>query len=157
MTRERIDNLADARRLSESYHQVHAQKAHTDDNVGAAPVHGVAGTGMDGIEVELDALASTERNLAGLHDQLMEQMRSATVLTDKLQDGSGPVAVRMREAFLRRADVDGGVQKALREYMEELFDVRVVILQTLAGYQRVDDEATDLLSRQIDDFGSAVR
>jgi hypothetical protein len=157
MTRERIDNLTEAERLTDDYHRVRPHRVKTNDHVGATPVHAVAGTGMNGMEAQLDKLADTERQLAGLHFELEAQLRAATRLTDELNDGSGPIAVKMRKSFVRAADGDGGVQKALREYMLELIGVRQAILATLLSYERVDSEALDMLKHQIEDLNAEVR
>ncbi len=157
MTRERVDSRTEAKDLKDEYHEVRPHKVKTNDHIGAAPVHGVAGTGMDGMEAQLDMLARTEGQLAGLHNDLMAQLEDARKLTDELKDGSGPIAAKMRRTFLQLADDDGGVQTALRGYISELFGVRVAILQTLDSYRWVDQEAVNVLNRQVEEFNAEVR
>jgi hypothetical protein len=157
MTRERIDSLTEAKHLADKYHEVRPQDVKTNGHVGAAPVHAVTGTGMDGMQAQLQLLADTEKSLAGLHSELVGQLRAATALTEDLKDGTGPIATKMRRSFVQLADNEGGVQSALSGYMLELFGVRDAILQTLASYRWSDDEAVDKLNRQIDDLNAEVR
>jgi hypothetical protein len=157
MTRERVDSRAEAEDLKDKYHEVRPHKVKTNDHIGAAPVHGVTGTGMDGMEAQLDALLTTEGRLAGLQNDLMAQLHDAEKLTDELKDGSGPIAVKMRRTFLQLADNDGGVQAALRGYINELFGVRLAIVGTLHSYRRVDEEAVNVLNRQVEEFNAEVR
>lgn len=156
MTAERIDNVAEAEKLAKKYKPVHVENVHPDDHVGPRPVHEVSATGMNGVQVDLNKLADTEKSLAGLHDQLVRQLETATRLAGPLKDGSSPVTGPMRRAFLERADTDGGVQKVLRDYLSELARVRVAILQTLATYEAMDSGAADLLNSQIDDLNLEV-
>lgn len=156
MTAERIDSVAEAEKLAKKYRPEQVKNVHPDDHVGPRPVHQVAATGMDGVQVDLTKLANTEKSLAGLHDQLVRQLETATRLTGPLKDGSSPVTGPMRQAFLLRADTEGGVQKVLRDYLSELARVRVAILQTLATYEAMDDGAADLLNAQITDLNLEV-
>lgn len=148
MAGDRIDNLTEAKRL---------QREHREEDVayflpGVASFgnvqHGVAGVGMDGIEADFATLRQAERDLAGLHDDLVAHLRDAAELTGPLGDGSSPVTGPMRKAFLDRADLEGGVQTALLDYMEELIAVRTAILQTLATYEGVETDTVDKLQRQ---------
>jgi hypothetical protein len=104
---------------------------------------------MDGIDVDLDALRQAERDLAALHDDLMQHLRDAGELTGPLGDGGGPVTLRMGKAFKRRADVEGGVQSALVDYLGELTGVRFAILNTLAGYDAVNSDMAARFNRQV--------
>ena len=151
MAGERIDSAGEARHLQHKYHQAHTHHA-THYEAGAAPVHGVSGTGMDGVQVDLAKLAEAEGKLAGLHETLMAHLRDATRLTDDLQDGTSPVAGPMREAFFDRAGTEVGVQAFLQGYLDELFNVRGAILQTLAGYRSVDESAVAMLHEQTADL-----
>jgi len=111
-------------------------------------VYGVVGTGMPGgIEADLDELRVAEQELARLQEGLMEHLRAANALTEPMQDGTGPVTTHMRRAFLDRADIDGGVQAALSDYLTELLVVRGNILDAIAGYQGVDEEAMAQLNQ----------
>lgn len=145
MAGDRIDNLTEAKRLKDEY------KGHDSAFViesltpyGNA-THGVSGVGMDGIDADFDTLRQAERDLAGLHDDLLAHLRDAAELTGPLGDGTSPVTGPMRKAFLDRADLEGGVQTALLDYLEELIGVRTAILQTLATYQGVEDDMVDRL------------
>jgi hypothetical protein len=157
MTRERVDSRAEAEDLKDEYHKVRPHKVKTNDHIGAAPVHGVTGTGMDGMEAQLDALVATEARLASIYEQLDVQRQRAAALTDDLKDGSGPIAAKMRQSFLQLADNEGGVQTALTGYAKELLGVRSAILNTLYSYRWVDEEAVNVLNRQVEEFNAEVR
>jgi hypothetical protein len=79
----------------------------------------------------------------------VDHLKAAQHLMGPLGDGGGPVTGPMRKAFLARADVDGGVQAALLDYLEEMVAVRVAILNTLSTYEGVDGETTNRLARQM--------
>jgi hypothetical protein len=147
MAGDRIDNLTEAKRL---------QKEHREQDViqflpGVASFgnvqHGVTGMGLDGIEADFATLRQAEGDLARLHDDLLAHLRDAADLTGPLGDGTSPVTGPMRKAFLDRADLEGGVQTALLDYMEELISVRLAILQTLATYEGVENDTVDQLRR----------
>ncbi|GAB3433731.1 hypothetical protein [Actinophytocola sediminis] len=149
MVRERVDSFTEAK---ERYHEHRPQAVayvSPDIRAGAAPTHSAAGTGMDGIAVDVDALVRAERELADLHDDLFAQLREAGTLTGPLGDGAGPVATHLRQAFLDRADLDGGVQAVLVDYLEELVTVRSAILATLGAYQGVDNDLAARLNRHL--------
>lgn len=149
MAGERIDNLTEAKRLSGEYRD--ELVAYWVPDVKRLPdvQHGVTGVGMDGIDADFATLRQAERELAGLHDDLMAHLRDAADLTGPLDDGTSPVTGPMRKAFRDRADLEGGVQTALLDYMEELIAVRVAILQTLATYEGVENETVGELNRQL--------
>lgn len=150
MARERVDSFQEAKELYREHRPRSVESYFSPDiRAGAMSSHGAVGTGMDGIAVDLDDLVRAERELAELHDDLFAQLRAATALDGPLGDGAGPVALHMRRAFLDRADLEGGVQAALVDYIEELFTVRSAILQTLAAYQGVDGELAARLNRQM--------
>lgn len=147
MARERIDDLADAKRLKHE-HKPEDEAFVLSDVVGLPAVaHGVGGVGMDGIEVDFAALQQAERQLAGLHDELVKHLNDADELTGPLGDGSSPVTVSMRKAFRVRADMEGGVKRALLDYMEELIAVRTAIVQTLDTYTGVEGDTVEDLRR----------
>jgi len=148
VTRERIDNAGEARHLLKEHPLNRPTNVRPDDSVGAAPVHAVGATGMNGVEVDLTMLSQTEKELAGLHDELVGQLADAGRLTTPLSDGSSPVTGPMRTAFLQRADADGGVQATLRDYLLQLLKVRQAILETLRGYAAIDTEAIARLTDQ---------
>jgi hypothetical protein len=150
MARERIDHLTEAKRLQRE-HRPHEDVAYLSPNITVGPgvEHGVTGVGMDGIEVDLGALRQAERDLAGLHDDLLGHLRAAQDLTGPLGDGGGPVTGPMRRAFMSRANVEEGVQAALVDYLEEMIEVRSAILSTLATYEGVDGETANRLARQM--------
>ncbi len=152
MAGERIDNLTEAKRLRGEYRE--ELVGHRADPAPGIPVlpnvqHGVTGVGMDGIEADFATLRQAERDLAALHDDLLAHLRDAADLTGPLGDGTSPVTRAMRKAFRDRADLEGGVQTALLDYMEELIGVRVAILQTLATYEGVENETVGQLRRQL--------
>jgi hypothetical protein len=148
---ERIDSVADAEKLAKEYKPVHVKNVNPDNHVGPQQVYQVSATGMDGVQVDLTKLVDTEKSLAGLYDQLARHLETAIRLAGPLKDGSSPVTGPMRQAFLERADTEGGVQKVLRDYLSELAKVRVAILQTLASYDAMDSGAAEMLSSQIAD------
>ncbi len=156
MAGERIDSLTEAKRLARE-HRVH-DVAHfmPDIKVGDRPEHGVTGTGMDGIEVDFEELRQAERDLAALHDGLVTHLRDAVELAGPLGDGSSPVTGPMRKAFKDRADLEGGVQATLLDYIGELISVRAAILETLNAYDATDDDALTLLNQQAADLEGEV-
>lgn len=154
MAGKRIDDLSDAKKLARDYDDKDTFHGSAGAVVGSfhtgpAPAYGVTGQGMpDGVEADLDELRAAEAELARLQDGLLEHLRMANELTEPLKDGSSPVTKPMRKAFFDRANIDSGVQAALVDYMEELMVVRANILDAVAGYQGVDDDAVAQLNRQ---------
>lgn len=148
MAGERIDSLSEAQRLRSEHRVVDVAHVVPDIDARQAAQHSVTGTGMDGIEADFAELRSAEKRLADLSDELLDQLREAQELTGPLGDGGGPVTGPMRRAFGERADMEGGVQAALADYLEELLAVRGAILATLDTYGAVDDEAANRLNRQ---------
>lgn len=157
MAGERIDSLTEAKRLAREHRMQDMAYLMPDIKVGGRPEHGVAGTGMDGIEVDLDELRQAERDLAALHDGLVTHLRDAVELAGPLGDGSSPVTGPMRKAFLDRADVEGGVQATLLDYITELISVRAAIIETLNAYDAADGESLELLNQQVADLNGEVR
>lgn len=152
--RERIDNLSDARRLRDDYQRPRAERVAPDDHVGPRSSHAVAGTDMNGIEADLNMLAEAERELAVLCDKLLQQHSVASALKEDPGDGHSPISHHMRRAFFDRADLSsGGVEGVLEDYLHELFDVRIGLLDTLASYRGVDEFATAELNRQMTALG----
>lgn len=149
MARERVDSFSEAKERYGEHRPQSVAYFVPDIRAGAAPTHGAAGTGMDGIAVDLDALVRAERELAELHEDLFAQLRDADSLSGPLGDGGGPVANHLRRAFLDRADVEGGVKAALLEYIEELLVVRTAMMQTLGAYQGVDNDLASRLNQQM--------
>lgn len=149
MAGERIDNLTEAKRLQRDHRESDVAYFLPDVKAGPAVQHGVTGTGMDGIDVDFAALRQAEQELATLHDDLIQHLRDASELTGPLGDGASPVTVPMGKAFKSRADVDGGVQAALVDYLEELVGVRVAILSTLAEYEGVNNDMAARFNRQV--------
>ena len=76
-------------------------------------------------------------------------MNDAATLAGPLKDGHSPVAKHMQRAFFERADLDGGLQQALREYMRELFSIRGALLATAQTYQSLDSGVVARLNRQM--------
>lgn len=151
MARERVDSFGEAKERYRDEHRPRAVAHYAPDiRAGAMPAHGVAGTGMDGIVVDPDALLRAERELTELHDDLFAQLQEAESLTGPLGDGSGPVSDHLRRAFLDRAELEeGGVRAALADYLEELLTVRSAIVQTLGAYQGVDNDLATRLNQQM--------
>jgi hypothetical protein len=149
MGRERIDNMTEAKHLRREYREEDVAYVVPDITGVQGGRHAVAGVGMDGIEVDFEALRQAERDLAALHDDLMSHLNEAADLTGPLTDGSSPVATPMRLAFRTRADNEGGVQTTLQQYMSELISVRIAILDTLAGYEGIEDDTVGKLQRQL--------
>ena len=111
--------------------------------------HGAAGTNMDGIATDFEELRQAERNLADLHDDLIAHLQAANDLSGPLNDGTSPVTGPMRKLFKDRADMEGGVQTALLDYMNELIAVRTAIFATLDTYRGVDEESVQRLQQHM--------
>ena len=149
MAGDRIDSLTEAKQL---------QKEHREEIVAtflpqvaalANIRHGVTGVTMDGIDVDFATLRDAEKELSARYDDLLGHLRDAAELTTPFGDGTSPVTGPMRRAFRDRADMEGGVQNALLEYLEEVLSVRLAILQTLATYEGVETYTVDQLNRQL--------
>lgn len=149
MAGDRIDNLTEAKRLQREHREQLVATFLPEVTALANVQHGVAGMGMDGVEADFTTLRQAERDLASLHDDLVAHLRDAGELTGPLGDGTSPVTGPMRKAFRDRADLEGGVQTALLDYLEELISVRLAILQTLATYEGVENDTVDRLHRQL--------
>jgi hypothetical protein len=147
MAGDRIDNLTEAKRLQKEHKEQHVIEALPDVTSFGNLRHGVSGVGIDGIEADFDTLRQVESDLARLHDDLLAHLRDAAELTGPLGDGTSPVTGPMRKAFLDRADLEGGVQTTLLDYMEELIDVRFAIVQTLATYEGVENDTVEQLQK----------
>jgi hypothetical protein len=156
MAGERIDSLTEARRLAREHRMHDVAHVTPDIKAGGRPEYGVTGTGLDGIEVDLNELRHAESELAALHDGLLVHLRDAVELAGPLGDGSSPVTGPMRRAFKDRADLEGGVQAALLDYIGELISVRAAILETLNAYDATDDDALTLLNQQAADLEREV-
>lgn len=149
MGRERIDNLTEAKRLQDRYQEHDVAYILAEITAVQPAQHSVDGVAMDGIEADFATLRQSERDLAGLHDELVAHLKDAADLAGPLGDGTSPVTGPMRRAFRDRADMEGGVQTALLDYLEELIGVRLAILQTLATYEGVENDTVDRLRRQL--------
>lgn len=149
MGRERIDNLTEAKHLRHEYREQDVIYAVPEISGVSGGRHRVDAVGMDGIQADFESLRQAERDLAEAHDDLVKLMVKASDLTGPLTDGNSPVTGPMRTAFHSRADAEGGVQAALTQYIHELVEVRVGILETLATYEGVENEAVGRLQRQI--------
>jgi hypothetical protein len=151
MTRERIEDFGDVKDLKRDpdFDRVRPKKVNANEHVGPRPIHAITGTGMNGVEVDLNHLSRVDRQLADLHDDLVAYKHEATVLTGPLRDGNSPIVGHMRRAFFERADLDGGLQGILDEYFNELIRVRVAIQATLQSYQALDGDAAARLQRQM--------
>ncbi|GLZ38331.1 hypothetical protein [Actinokineospora sp. NBRC 105648] len=144
----RVRNMQQAEAMRHDRGRVEQVAVVLPEVTAAAPGdHRVTGTGMDGVEADYAALAAADRELAALYDDLVGQLRRAQELADPLQGGLGPVAAPMARAFLDRADTEGGVRAALVDYIEELYEVRMTIRDTLNAYRAVDQQAESDLRR----------
>jgi hypothetical protein len=107
---------------------------------GAAGVVGDDSGG--GIELDLDELAEAQHAIDTKYDELSSYLRLAEELSGPLSDGKGPVTGPMRAAFgLRGGEDSGGVQAALRSYLDELDGLRAAIRQVAASHQSQDEQA----------------
>jgi hypothetical protein len=149
MGRERIDNLTEAKHLRHEYREQDVAYVVPEITGVSGGKHRVDAVGMDGIQTDFAALRQAERELAQLHDDLVSHMTEAADLTGPLGDGTSPVTGPMRTAFHSRADHEGGVQATLQQYMSELIAVRIGILETLATYEGVENDAVGKLQRQM--------
>lgn len=150
MAGKRVDSFTEAKELYRDQDKPRNEAFFgADIKVGGVPQHGAAGTNMDGIATNFDELVRTEQQLADLHDDLVGHLREAAELAGPLDDGSSPVTGPMRKAFKDRADMEGGVQTALLDYMNELVAVRAAIFQTLETYRGIDQESVDRLQQHM--------
>jgi hypothetical protein len=148
MARERIDSRADARETLGKYREEAVMYVAPETRAGPKGAFGVAGAGMDGIEVDLNALYDAERDLRELQKKLRDHLEKAADLRDNLHDGKTLVARHMRQAFLDRVDAEGGVEGALEDYIDEVDEVRMRIRETLAAYEDLDTEAAARIRSQ---------
>ena len=148
MGRERIDNLTEAKHLRHEYREHDVAHVVPEITGVGGGEHRVDAVGMDGIQADFAALRQAESELARLHDELVSHLTEATDLTGPLGDGTSPVTGPMRAAFHSRADDEGGVQAALRQYISELMAVRIGIRDTLSTYEDADTDAASTLRAQ---------
>jgi hypothetical protein len=141
MGRHRVDSLAEAKELSHDQHAVRPHRPGPDIHAGHAQQHGATGQNVDGITADFQRLTELYGQLQSLRDRLVQQRAAAAELTTPFEDGTSPVTGPMRKAFHQRADVDGGVQGALDQYIGELDAVRTAIVNTLQTYQGVEGDA----------------
>ena len=147
MSGERIKNTGDAKELLGKYH---VRKAgHSDVKVHAAPKsdHSIAGTGMDGFEIDRDEMLRAQGQLSELREQLQTHLRTAQDLGHPLPDGTSKVAHTMRRAYRDRASLERGVQGVLLAYLAELDAVQRAIQASLQTYDDLDAAAASGVSR----------
>jgi hypothetical protein len=140
MGRHRVDSYTEAKELSHDQHRVRPHKPGPHIHAGHAQQHGAAGQNMDGIAADMQRLDELRANLDGLIARLQKHREAAVHLTAPLEDGTSPVTGPMRKAFHQRADVDGGVQGALDQYIAELDAVRTAIVNTQHTYEGVESD-----------------
>ena len=147
MSGERIRNTGDAKELLGKYHV--AKAGHSDVTVHAGPKtsYAISGTGMDGFEIDPDAMIEARGKLDELQRQLETHLTTAQDLAAPLPDGTSRVADKMREAYLDRASLEHGVQGILRDYLAELGAVQAAIQATLQMYDDLDSATADGVSR----------
>jgi hypothetical protein len=151
MARERIDSRAEAREAREKYHEEAVMYLAPRTHAGPKGTFGVAGTGMDGIEVDPQALIAADRELDRLHRRLLDHLRDADKLADQLHDGKTLVSRHMRRKFLDKVEAEGGLKAALEDYLDELKDVQIRVRESLAAYQDLDtDGAARIRSQGVD-------
>ncbi|WP_447003209.1 hypothetical protein ACRAKI_26420 [Saccharothrix isguenensis] len=149
----RVRGVEDARRMREELRdERHGSRAVTPviappTGAGAA---GVVAEGGDRIEVDLDEFTRAESRLAELHGTLSELLgRAGGELGQPLGDGRGPVARHMRQAFgLRAGELGGGVQAALRSYLDELDALRDALHRVGATHRAEDEQVAEGLGRR---------
>jgi hypothetical protein len=143
----RVRGVEDARRMREELRdERHGPEAAAVPSVApptGAGAAGVVAEGGDLIEMDLSEFATAEGRLAELHGTLSRLLGLAGgELAQPLGDGKGPVAKHMRRAFgLRAGDVGGGVQVALRSYLDELEVLRDALHQVRRTQQAEDAQA----------------
>lgn len=99
----------------------------------------IVAAGADRIELDPLVLNTVESELARLHDELTRCLALTQELGGELQDGKSPVTQPMRKAFgLRAGAGPGGVQAALREYLDELAGLREAIRRVRSAHQEND-------------------
>jgi hypothetical protein len=141
MAGERIQNERDARNLLDQHKVAKAGRSDVVVQVGPKADHRMAGAGMDGFEIDQDAMINAHRELGDLRKQLEGQLETARQLAEPLQDGTSLVATQMRKAYVDRADPDGGVQAVLSDYLDELDEIRDAIRMSLEMYGDMDADA----------------
>jgi hypothetical protein len=145
MARDRIRYEQDAREARDDHPKVRPDRNNVRVPVGPTADHGMTGTGMNGFELDPEAMRATLKELGDLRAKLEGFRREAQRLAEPLPDGGGLVAMQMRQAFLDRADLDNGVQAVLEDYILELDSVEDTIRSTLEAYESLDARtATDL-------------
>lgn len=147
----RVRGVEDAKRMRE---ELRDERHGTGDAVAAQLVSSrvaaptgagaadVVARGGDVIELDLAEFARAESRLAELQATLSGLLEQAGgELAQPLGDGKGPVARHMRQAFgLRAGDLGGGVQMALRSYLEELGALRDALHRVGATHQAEDEQ-----------------
>ncbi|HWM06897.1 MAG TPA: hypothetical protein VNP92_31550, partial [Actinophytocola sp.] len=111
MAGKRVDSFTEAKELYGDHKGPrHGGYIVPDIRDNGLPMHGAAGTNMDGIATDFEELRQAELKLADLHDDLVGHLQAATELSGPLNDGTSPVTGPMRRLFKDRADMEGGVQ-----------------------------------------------
>ena len=141
MAQERIENEHDARAAKDDFHKPKHHKSNVTVHVGPKGDHTMTGVGMDGFELDPDAMRQASDELARHRARLEDYKTTAMRLADHLPDGGSPVAHEMRRAYLDRADTDNGVQAVLEDYIAELTEIQTAIQSTLQAYDNLDSNA----------------
>ncbi|MGM1060554.1 hypothetical protein [Saccharothrix sp. Mg75] len=148
----RVRGVEDAKRLRE---ELRDERGH--EIIGSAEVRRPTGAGAaritaeagDRIELDFDRLEEARARLDQLQDVLVEQLRQAQDLGEPIGDGKGPVALHMRRAFRERGGaVGGGVQVALKSYLDELIALRDALGQVGATHRAEDAMIAEAMRRQ---------
>lgn len=153
MSGERIRTTGDAKELQHHYHKV--KPGHSDTKVPEAhwDDHKMAGVGMDGFEIDRDAMVFAQGKLASLREELQSHLHWAEDLSHPLPDGTSKVAHTMRKAYRERASMEQGVQGILRDYLKELETVQAAIGATLQVYDALDAAAAQGVGRTAPEVG----
>lgn len=99
------------------------------------------GTGVPGVEVDVEHLQSALGKLRGRQDQFNDTVNNASALTDNLPNGHGPTAEMMAQFYQHRVGDTGGVQYAMNAHLAHLQTIADNLNATITNYVNSEDEA----------------
>jgi hypothetical protein len=103
--------------------------------------------GGDVIALDYAEIADAQKALDEHYQEIARHLGNAQELGAPLTDGKGPVSHWMRRSFgLRGGAEAGGVQPALRSYLDELASLRQALDTVAATHRRNDEEAAAALA-----------